>query len=144
MITRNKPPKTYYIYVLRHPITDFVFYVGKTTDPKRRLMDHCLCKANKQKYEYIQGFKITPIMEVLEEFRSHEEAMERERFYIKKLTQDGCELFNYGGNAPKPVKPLNIRVKVSPDMYELAHIAAKKRLITVEKLVELAIFKYYS
>ena len=135
--------KTYFIYILRNPITEAIFYVGKTTNPKKRLIDHIGCKVNKNKYNYIQSFKITPIMEILETCNVGEEASEKEVYHIKKLTEEGHNLFNYGCNEPKKEKPLSTKIILPPDVYEMAFLAAKARLIPIGKLIELALIKHY-
>jgi group I intron endonuclease len=80
--------KIIYIYSLKHPITNEVRYIGKTTSPKRRYNEH-IYKLNKNDHKtnwikslLSQGLK--PIMEVVEE--SNENIWEeREKFWITQF-----------------------------------------------------------
>lgn len=88
----------HYIYTLSDPQTGLVRYVGKTTQPKRRLLRHIFNAKQGQKIHvscWIRGLilkDMSPIMEIIDE--SEDDWEELERFYISYLRFCGTDLTN--------------------------------------------------
>lgn len=93
----NKP---IYIYVLKHPLTEEVRYVGKTNNLKKRLESH-LAKANEFKgrrkvINWVQSIVadgMQPIIESIEECL-FENWAEREKYWISYYKSIGSDLCN--------------------------------------------------
>lgn len=81
---------TCYIYLLKDPDTDAIRYVGKTTDPARRLNAHIGHARAGKKYHVCRWIKSLldsgklPIMEIVDEV-ADEEWESVERYYISAL-----------------------------------------------------------
>lgn len=97
-----------YIYILKHPITKEIRYVGKTTNPKTRLYNHIkLVNIGKShckswiKSLLVQDLK--PELEVIAGINDEEDWREREKYFIKSFTDMGCRLCNHtiGGECGK-------------------------------------------
>lgn len=95
----------YKIYVLKHPETNEVFYVGQTqVDLQVRLSGHLgAAESNKIKYDYIQNILTTtgnkPIIEEVETIHGtcyidKLAINEREIYWIKYYKSIGCKLLN--------------------------------------------------
>jgi hypothetical protein len=85
-----------YIYVLKHPVTHEIRYVGKTIDLKIRKKSHrelgkTRCD-NWKRSLLADGF--WPDMEVVENVPSGENWAKREQFWIKHYRDLGCNLTN--------------------------------------------------
>jgi hypothetical protein len=86
-----------YIYILQHPITNDVRYVGKSINPKRRYYSH-LCNKDKIKthiYNWIKSLKnnnLKPIMTVIDETENNWQ--ELEKYWIEQFKQWGFNLCN--------------------------------------------------
>ncbi len=95
-----------YIYVLKHPVSGDVKYVGYTLYPTRRLRTHISGSHSKRtkKEKWIAGLLsegLEPVMEILEQSKLPDI---RERYWIKLYREQGAVLVNgnEGGNlAPR-------------------------------------------
>lgn len=62
--------ETTFIYTLEHPITNEIRYIGKTSNPKKRLRDHInVNKNNTYKEQWVNGLKsknLLPILNILD------------------------------------------------------------------------------
>ncbi len=89
--------ETTYIYILKDPTTCEVRYVGKSNNPKRRLMAHM--RKNKDlgthKRNWINSLNSKPILEIIKEVPK-KEWQEHEKFYIEYYLSLGCKLVNWG------------------------------------------------
>lgn len=88
--------KTTYIYILKDPTTCEIRYVGKSNNPKRRLIHH-LNKNNDvgtHKRNWIDSLDSKPILEIIKEV-SRDEWQEQEKFYINYYLSIGCNLVNW-------------------------------------------------
>lgn len=93
-----------YIYKLIDPSDNEIRYIGQTDDIKRRYNDHISSSLNENsdsydtyKARWIRKLKLRgllPIIEVVEECNSLEQSNIRERYYVSKLTNEGCRLTN--------------------------------------------------
>jgi group I intron endonuclease len=87
-----------FIYILKHPETNAVRYVGKTNNIKNRWFNH-LSKAKTKKahvYSWIKSLLkrgISPIMEVIEEC-TIDNWETREKYWISYYKESGCKLCN--------------------------------------------------
>jgi|GEM_PF-726042 len=96
--------RKFYIYVLIDPRNNNVFYVGYTSNPKRRLREHIKYKHNLNKDIFIDEIlycELKPEMKVIDEcdyiFNEELNMYEHERleiFYIKKYREEGVKLTN--------------------------------------------------
>lgn len=98
---------TYHIYILKHPETGEVFYVGKTTkDLKTRLSGHLsdtgLSTAKGQYLQKLFDAGLRPEIEAIETIHGtcyidKVKLSERELFWIKYFKNKGVELTNIAG-----------------------------------------------
>lgn len=107
-----------YIYVLKDPVTEKIRYVGKTICIEARLSSH-LSESKRgtknHRYDWIRSLiPLIPKIEVIEECVDTEWE-ERERFWIKKLLNEGHNLCNGTkggvnvGIEPKPIMIYNTK-----------------------------------
>lgn len=95
---------TYHIYVLKHPVTNEIFYVGKTTkDLRTRLSGHLSDSGDgSEKGTYIKTIFETgekPIIEAVETlhgtcYLDKMKFSEREYYWMKYFKDKGCPLTN--------------------------------------------------
>lgn len=102
---KSKGKIKYYLYTLLEPNTNNIKYVGFSYNPKHRYNQHMICKdvchrTNWIKYLKEQGQK--PILKIIDEVDTKEEALELEKKYINDLKLIGINLTNntIGGEAP--------------------------------------------
>lgn len=92
------------IYVLKNPVTNMIFYVGKTTLPIHvRLIQH-ISKARTKKYgnkkltEYINSLKGKPVIQVIDTILCNNDRERHldtlEMFWINGLKNCGLPLVN--------------------------------------------------
>lgn len=98
-ITENSDmDKKVLIYALLDPFQKQIRYVGKTTDLERRIPEHLKYETRKShKYNWIKKLQsegLNPIIRILERNLVEGEWQEREKFWIKKFREDGCNLTN--------------------------------------------------
>jgi DNA-binding Xre family transcriptional regulator len=96
-----------FVYVLFHPITDVIAYVGITDNPYRRYGDHCRVKINDDspKAAWIRGLKeknLRPSMKIVECVEVDEYARDRELYWIQHYLNLGIKLVNVVNNHPLP------------------------------------------
>lgn len=108
-----------FIYILCHPITGEIRYVGKTNNPKRRLSMHKKENRNTRKNAWIKSLSkvgLEPEMEILEQFPHEPDSnwQESEKFWISYLRFIGCNLTNLdGGGSSGFLKSEESRRKIS-------------------------------
>jgi group I intron endonuclease len=85
-----------YIYVLKHPITNDIRYVGQAVDLKKRLDHHIQTSkvTNRHISNWIKSLPNKPIIEVIEEC-DNTNSNERERYWIKHYRDLGLDLCNH-------------------------------------------------
>ena len=93
-----------YIYKLIDPSNNEIRYIGQTDDIKRRYNYHISSSMNENsdsydtyKARWVRKLKLSgllPIIEIVEECDSLEQSNIRERYYVSKLTNEGCRLTN--------------------------------------------------
>lgn len=87
------------IYVLKEPDNKTIRYVGLTKQPlKQRFYHHLRDRDKTHKASWIKSLKkkgINPIMELLLENLTFEEAIKMEKLYIKKFKEEGYDLTNH-------------------------------------------------
>lgn len=81
-----------YIYNLKHPETNKVYYVGQTRALDERYYSHCINPKTKTGKE-IKDKKLKPIIETLE-IVDKKIAKDREKYWVKYLLNEGHELEN--------------------------------------------------
>lgn len=92
---------TTYIYALRCPESDEIRYIGKSTNPNRRLSAHISAAVNKA-YDHhtsrwirkLSLLDLVPSIEILEEVASGDSWREVERRWIKEGNEKGWPLTN--------------------------------------------------
>src|SRR5665213_2683849 len=94
-----------FVYILKHPITGEIRYVGCTTDPEKRLRSHISCCRNRsyEKEIWIADLLdkgLRPVMEVIE---CTDQPGARERFWILHYRRAGALLLNRNDGPPAPV-----------------------------------------
>ncbi len=111
------------IYALRDPRSDEVRYIGKTDDPHRRWRRHKTEQGQTPRHKWLQTLQelgLEPILEIIEELPASKWA-ERERFWIAKYLDQGCNLVNLtaGGNGASGLSP-------SPETRAAISVSVKK------------------
>lgn len=101
---------SYKIYVLKHPETKEVFYVGQTVqDLDTRLTGHLgSSESNKQKVEFLKGLVALGLKPVIQEIETIHATCyidkylvnERELYWIRYYKSIGCKLLNAAGISP--------------------------------------------
>ena len=134
-----------YIYTLIDPITKEIRYVGKSDNPKERLIEHI------RKNKYIKTYKniwiqsltkkdLKPILEVVDTVDKTEWS-EKEKYWIKHFKELGCKLTNLtdggdGGNFGDFVnKKISEKLKgrkFTEETIKLMSEGARKRKLTPE------------
>jgi len=133
----------HFVYELIDPRTDAVVYVGITNNPNQRFQAHLNdteTNIKKKKWiEQLQKEHFEPHMRILEIVETREEALEREKHWIRHYTKLGEQLTNishhgvkarsrtyssgpgYYCNAEEIAEELNIRGRlvVNSDGYDL-------------------------
>jgi hypothetical protein len=95
---------TDYIYALVDPRTNEIRYIGRTGVPKARFRTHLKKDKNPGKSEWVAGLLeigLQPKMVILEEIPTiHRAHVEREDYWIHRMIDEGCNLFNinYSGS----------------------------------------------
>lgn len=107
-----------FIYALLDPRTEEVRYVGKTTNPRRRLFEHLRKPANEHLAHWINALDqlgLIPNLEILDEV-GDEDWADRERFWISRFVN----LVNISpGGMATPIH--------NPSLAEREALAARRR-----------------
>jgi hypothetical protein len=88
---------TVYIYMLKHPVTGEVRYVGLTRFPAHRLNNEINYPHTKHLKNWVNSLKkeaLKPIMEIVEEV-DEDSSCSAERRWIAKKREQGCRLINF-------------------------------------------------
>lgn len=105
------------IYVLKHPITDEIRYVGKTINSlKRRLTQHLSEKRKNKRTSWIKSLKnqnLIPKIELLEKVESGLDWTIDEKFYIAYFKYLGFNLINATEGGENIVFTEEIKKKIS-------------------------------
>src|SRR5690242_2169999 len=99
--TDYKPRFTQYVYSLRNPLSNDIFYVGKTSNTYTRLLQHSLLELG-PKAEIIRELKsrkLRPVMEIIDQtdIRTKIDSMQaeyKEIYWIQKYISIGWNLLN--------------------------------------------------
>lgn len=86
-----------YIYILKHPITNAIRYVGQTNDTKRRFDRHITNSRAKRDTRHIshwiRSLNALPLMDIIETC-DYSVRNEREQHWINYYKSLGCDLCN--------------------------------------------------
>ena len=114
-----------YIYCLKHPLTNEIRYVGKTTSPKRRYKEH-IYKLNKSDHKtnwvkLLLSAGLKPVMDILEECTDNWD--EREKYWITQFNNltnltDGGEKFKVSSETKEKIRLANLGKKLTPETRE--------------------------
>lgn len=109
-----------YIYLLKHPDTQEIRYVGKSKHPKRRYSEHIYRKVLEQKKTHLTYWLLSllnegkkPIMEIVDETDGDWETLEK--LWIKKFS-NLCNLTEGGEGCHGYKQPLEHREKRKQSM----------------------------
>ena len=95
-IKKEKPSNNItYIYSLEYPLGD-IRYVGKSDNPKQRLDKHIYeakTRNKNHKDHWINSINDKPILNIIEQV-TYNNWQEREMYWIKYYTNNGCKLVN--------------------------------------------------
>ena len=86
-----------YIYALIDPRDSRIRYIGKSTNPKKRLGVHLRDSGNCHRVAWIQSLLkvgMVPQLAIMEEVAADADWQERERFWIQMHRSAGCDLTN--------------------------------------------------
>jgi len=87
----------FYVYVLKHPITQEIRYVGLTNNPKRRFYAHYSTKKKTYTSNWVFSLRkenLKPIMEIVFETDSEETCKQKETELIDFYSKNGAKLTN--------------------------------------------------
>lgn len=87
----------YVVYILIDPKDNAIHYVGMTRFPHRRLAQHISEYKGDEKSEWIRNLsssKLKPILKIVEDNLTAEEADARETYWIKYYQSQGATLYN--------------------------------------------------
>lgn len=100
-------PDGFVVYIIKHPETLEIFYVGQTRSLARRALQHIKVAAHRRRDHwtmkpiYISGWILSllalnmlPVFEVVEHCQGEDEALAAESRWIEKLTAEGADLLN--------------------------------------------------
>lgn len=85
------------VYRLLDPTTSDVRYVGRTTDPVKRLREHLRRRGRSHRAKWIASLVRTglaPVMQVIEWVDTNADANARERHWVARLRAEGAALVN--------------------------------------------------
>lgn len=107
--------KEIFVYTLTDPIDGLIKYVGITSRPTRRMVDHLNDKRNNLKSTWIKSLKnlgLTPLFEIID-VTDEENYCKVEQYWISQMKTWGFHLKNMtdGGDGSYGVKPWNKGLK---------------------------------
>lgn len=122
----------FFVYSLSDPRNGSVKYIGITSNPKRRLEKHLSYKKINLKSNWIKSLLnsgVSPIMTLVDSSNTREEINEKEKFWIVKYREWGCDLKNMtdggdGGNTFGGRK----HTQLSKDKISIANKGRKRDL----------------
>ena len=117
------------IYKLIDPRTSATRYVGRTKNPKARLIGHM--NGHLPWVHDLKAAGIAPVMECIE-WVSDKDAPKKERFWIKRLKSDGCDLVNKNTFEEIPM----LTLKVDTDLHRRLKIHACQNGYKLQDFVE--------
>lgn len=134
-----------YIYVLRDPNDNEIRYVGKSDNPKERIIEHIRKSKYKKTYKnnWIQKLlkeDKKPIMEIIDTVQKYEWS-EKEKYWVKYYKDKGYNLTNLteggdGGNFGDEINKLisqKLKGRVfTEETIKIMSESAKKRKLTEE------------
>ena len=88
----------YYIYTLNCPTTKEIRYVGKSSNPSKRLAQHLSDKSKSHKASWIKSLlnkNQIPVINIIGEFNDEKECYKAEITFIEKFKSDGADLTNH-------------------------------------------------
>jgi DNA-binding XRE family transcriptional regulator/predicted GIY-YIG superfamily endonuclease len=93
---------TWYVYALKDPRDDAIRYVGKSSNPAKRLASHCSKYAAAPVRAWVEDMRAPPELDVLASVATETEALLLERGWITRLRASGAKLINgtVGGERP--------------------------------------------
>jgi len=101
-------PKFAYIYGLRDPRDELIYYVGKSDRPQQRKREHLRCRdSNAAKIAWLNDLAqvgLEPELVILQEVLQGE-WRETERYWITKGCEDGWPLTNIADGGPNCTTP---------------------------------------
>lgn len=128
-----------FIYVLLDPITKEVRYVGKTTNPARRMCAHrCPCRATYHTLCWLKSLRkygLDPVMDIVEVIPPDGNWADREKFWIAAYRKAGANLTNLtiGGEgvpgnkqSPETVAKRIANIRANPDARSFIKGPGKK------------------
>lgn len=96
--------RTYKIYYLICPLDGKVRYVGKSTNPKKRLKDHIAdtgTSTGKKKWiSKLKKHNLFPILKIIQETETEEKARFLENEHVKRQAATLYNIFMPGKNTP--------------------------------------------
>lgn len=99
---------TWYVYALCEPSTGAVRYVGKSSNPARRLDAHCAKSAASAVRDWVAAVG-EPKLKVLSEHADETSALVAERELIKLHWAAGAQLLNKAASDHRPRRPRSAR-----------------------------------
>lgn len=96
-----------FIYALRCPVTNAIHYIGKTTQGMVRPRSHFTNSHSDKINEWVSDLKSlghVPKISVIENV-TFGNLNERERYWINKCIDDGCDLLNEALMIPAAIRP---------------------------------------
>ena len=135
--------KQHVVYALIDPRTQMPRYVGRTGQPNKRKARHLSGNTHGEVAEWEQAVlfaELVPIFKILERGLTADESAEREKFWIAKLNEQGCNLLNvtiggqgwYDGEVPEKVKAKISKTATAQwqdPAYRAAHIQSTSEAV---------------
>ncbi len=136
-----------YVYGLINPLSKEIVYVGSTIHLKKRHYGHLrriinIFKKPRPLYEYFINKKIIPEITVLEEvdFDRKDDLYTKEAYWIVKLQENGCALFNKNipGKTSSGVGYIFVTVRKMTYISVLKYIEEASLKMTVHEFFDMA------
>lgn len=114
----------YYIYVLLDPRSHAIRFVGISSDPERRYIEHVNNRdgTNIQKAQWIDvlhSLGLEPHIRLIDECKTRREALDVEYFWIAYFTRRGASLLNLSSvSITKEIHERGLRHLYDPDSWD--------------------------